>query len=158
MIADLKQFVPSKTCLSCDGCCRFQDEKSVWRPSAVGADAQILAGKIAADDRLQTTCTHGEHQCVFFNKKDNTCRIYSTRPFECRLYPFLIRKKDQDLVVSVHLSCPHIQETDGSIELEAYIAYLRKIFATKEIMDFLKNNPSLAGDYSTQQKELRDLF
>ena len=29
---ELKQFVPGKVCLSCDGCCRYGQKDTVWAP------------------------------------------------------------------------------------------------------------------------------
>ncbi|MDZ4242153.1 MAG: YkgJ family cysteine cluster protein [Candidatus Omnitrophota bacterium] len=36
----MKPFVPSQVCLSCDGCCRFKEDTSAWRP-------QVSAEEIA---------------------------------------------------------------------------------------------------------------
>ena len=43
MFSDLPQFVPQSVCLSCDGCCRFKEEQSSWRPKAVG-DEKVQGG------------------------------------------------------------------------------------------------------------------
>ena len=32
MIVDLNQFVPSRYCLFCHGCCRYAQKKSCWSP------------------------------------------------------------------------------------------------------------------------------
>lgn len=154
----LKQFVPSEVCLKCDGCCRFPDEKSIWRPKVAQDESKPLAKDIALDGRLKTTCAHGEEQCVFFNHADRTCKIYQTRPFECRLYPFVLFKKGSETVVAAHLSCPYVQEKGDTKEAEGYVGYLRKYFEQPDIKAFLANNPALATDYSEFGREMKELF
>ena len=54
MFADLPQLVPQKICLSCQGCGRFKDARSVWRPKvAPGAlrSRSVLNIRIASDER-----------------------------------------------------------------------------------------------------------
>ncbi len=158
MLTELTQFVPTQVCLSCDGCCRFQDEKSIWRPQAAPEEAKPLTKDIASDGRLKTGCVHGEEQCVFFNRDDRACRIYPTRPFECRLYPFVLYKKDKAIVVAAHRSCPYVQEKGAGSEAAEYIEYLRKYFQQPDVEAFLRNNSALATDYSEYKNELQELF
>lgn len=158
MPTELKQFVPSKVCLSCDGCCRFQNERSIWRPRVAQEESKALVKDIAPDWRLKTSCVHGEEQCVFFNREDRTCRIYQTRPFECRLYPFVLFKKGTETVVAAHLSCPYVQEKGDTKEAAEYVAYLRKYFEQPDVKAFLANNPGLATDYSEFGREMKKLF
>lgn len=158
MPTELKQFVPSEVCLKCDGCCRFQNEKSIWRPRVAQEESTALTKDIASDGRLKTSCVHGEEQCVFFNREDRTCRIYQTRPFECRLYPFVLLKKGAETVVAAHLSCPYVQEKGDTKEAAEYVAYLRKYFEQPDVKVFLKNNPGLATDYTESKDELQELF
>lgn len=171
MTNDIKQFLSSKVCLSCDGCCRFKESDSSWRPKITADDiAQTVKSgspsvvyskdTIAADGRLKTvpdkarTC----HFCCFFLPETNACRIYEFRPFECRLYPFLLTKKDGKNMMAVHLYCPFIQKTKNSPEFSRYVDYLRSFFSRGEIIAFMRENPSLVGDESNDQDELKHLF
>src|SRR5665213_3654294 len=92
----LKQFVPSEVCLKCKGCCRYKEADSIWRPKLGSSDQQSLAAIITAGDVLdrdgyiKTIQTCGEHFCRFLNSADHTCGIYTKRPFECSLYPFIL--------------------------------------------------------------------
>ena len=76
---DLQQFVPSQVCLSCNGCCRFKDEASVWRPRPASDEieairknglAEKILGKeqspLSPDGRIKTVCSDAEHLCSFF--------------------------------------------------------------------------------------------
>ncbi len=167
----LKQFVPSTVCLECDGCCRFKESDSDWRPhispeeiAAVGASG--LAAEIfskhpfSAEGRVQTAgCgAGGEHLCAFFNPADSTCRIYGQRPFDCELYPFVLVRKANKTMVCVHLNCPHIQQTIGTPEYKQYVKYLQGFFQRPETLESLRKNPALAGDYPAYLRELKELF
>ena len=168
MLNDMKQFVPQEVCLSCDGCCRFKEENSPWRPKVTAAELQgpiqqglaerILAHS-TAQGHIKTVSCGGQHICSFLNPQNNTCGIYPGRPFECQLYPFvLVRGKDETVGVCVHLNCPYIQESRSTKEFEEYVRYLREFFNRRDVRDFLHNNPSLGGDYAQYAKELEELF
>ena len=169
MFASLKQFVPQEVCLSCDGCCRFKEHDSSWRPQMtkeeIDRNAQSkLADLILSKDSIEhngyikTVPCHGQHLCSFFNPEHNTCRIYTHRPFECQLYPFVLTKHNGQAKVSVHLSCPHIERTRTTAEFREYVSYLKEYFQQSSVRNFLKHNPALIGDYSEYSHELEDLF
>lgn len=166
-----KQFVPQEVCLACDGCCRFKDANSPWRPKVSvdeiykwRYDNPSLSEKIFSDQRLdgegyiKTKKVQGQCQCSFFDAKSNTCQVYGNRPFQCQLYPFILTKTDKGFGVSVHLSCPFIQETFGKDTFNDYAAYLKEYFHKEEVLKFLNHNPSLFDDYSAYENELQLLF
>lgn len=163
----LKQWVPSWVCLSCEVCCRFESPASRWRPR-LGENEQQLsavypAGKkgglqIEPSGYLKTE-KHGDGwHCVFFNRKDQTCGVYGNRPFECRLYPFLLVRQDGRRKLAVHLACPFIGCGGHSPELVAYVDYLKNYFQDAEVLRFLRENPRLFGDYSPENEQLEFMF
>ena len=151
----LKQFVPSKVCLSCDGCCRYKEEENPWRPKVEVSLSDILLKDTDKDGYIKTvSCVDGLHRCTFLNLKDNTCRIYKNRPFECQLYPFVLTRWEGRPSLCVHLSCPFVQEQHQKESFKEYIRYLKEYFSGKAVLEFLKENPSLVGDYSEYKDEL----
>ncbi len=46
------------------------------------------------------------------NGVEKTCRIYETRPNICRGYPFIIKRKDEHYVLTIHIKCPGIGHGD----------------------------------------------
>ncbi len=171
MLENLKQFVPSEVCLSCDGCCRFKEQNSSWRPKVsaeerqnIVVDGVRLIDKVFAqalvDEKnyLKTVSCHDFFRCVFLNSQDNTCGIYHDRPFECRLYPFILSRRNGQAVVFAHGNCPHVQQYRQHASFKDYVEYLRKYFAQKDVILFLQRNPSLIGDYSAYAAELEFLF
>ncbi len=160
MFKDFKQFVPSSVCLKCDGCCRFKESDSRWRPYISETEKKDVAQKIfgssaiSPDGKIGTTpCAEG-FLCHFLNNKDNTCGIYYARPFECQLYPFLLGKEAENPVVYAHLNCPHIQEHFGTLVYQEYVEYLKEFFAKKNVRSFIAANPKLLTDYSSCRDEL----
>jgi Fe-S-cluster containining protein len=164
MELSFKQFVPSEICLKCDGCCRYKEADSPWRPKLGARDQSSLAAVITAGDVLDTqgyvktiqTC--GEHFCRFLKRKDNTCGIYTQRPFECALYPFILSQTPDAVKVYVHLSCPYVQDHLSRPLYEAYVSYLKDMFQEPSTKEFLMQNKAMFHDYTAFAPELLYLF
>ncbi len=171
----LKQFVPSEVCLKCDGCCRYKEADSAWRPKLGADDQKSLAALITAGDVLdaqgyvKTIQACGKHFCRLLNGADNTCGIYTKRPFECSLYPFIISKTPDAVRVYAHLSCPYVQDHlppslmgcrpgGPRADFDAHVAYLKEFFHRAEISEFLSRNKAMFHDYSPYAPELLYLF
>ncbi|MCK5180608.1 MAG: YkgJ family cysteine cluster protein [Candidatus Omnitrophica bacterium] len=170
MLTEMKQFLSSDVCLSCEGCCRFDKEKSDWRPKVGESEERAIVANLTVAEKIESkklverggylsdkSC-HGMHVCTFFHSDDSTCRIYHNRPFECRLYPFVLTRLRQARAVSVHLSCPYVQEKKGTLEYDQYVGYLKELFQSPEVDSLLRKNAHLFGDYSGYEAELEWVF
>ncbi len=168
---ELRQFVEEAYCLSCEGCCRFKEADSVWRPRLTPSEKRILEqnplaremfkGSSAAgpDERVRARgCAGGGCLCGFLSPEDNLCQIYRTRPFECRFYPFLLVRHGGDFEVAVHRHCPYVRDFRQSPKFMGHVEYLRKYFCGEDILAYLRDNRSLAGDYAAYEDELEYLF
>jgi Fe-S-cluster containining protein len=170
MFSDMKQFLSSKMCLSCEGCCRFDKGKSQWRPKVGDSEERAIIVNMPSTEKigsrrlvekggyLNDKLCHGMYMCTFFNPDDSTCGIYHNRPFECRLYPFVLTRLKQKLSVCVHLPCPYIQEKKGTLEYDQYIFYLKEYLKKAEVNSLLKENSHLFGDYVGYEAELEWVF
>ena len=169
MVNQLKQFVPQNVCLSCDGCCRFKEADSQWRPHYPVEEirgkiqkplADLIFSKEQRDDSgfIKTVLCEGQHLCSFFDLSHNTCRIYSHRPFECQLYPFVLAIQEGKTALLVHLNCPFIHEKRSTKEFDQYVDYLKEYFSQTSVLDFIQRNPQVVGDYSAYREELEFLF
>jgi Fe-S-cluster containining protein len=162
--SSLKQFVPSEVCLKCDGCCRYKEADSIWRPKLGAKDQENLADQITgnfvldAQGYIKTIQSCGKHFCRFLNGADNTCGIYTKRPFECSLYPFILSQAPDTVKVYVHLSCPYVQDHLPHADYDAYVAYLKEFFHRTDIREFLYSNKAMLHDYSSFAPELMHLF
>jgi len=161
----IKQFVPQEFCLKCRGCCRFKEANSVWSPCLLDEEIQELADKegvpaasICVDRRIQpVTNPDGDgFICPFLGSADNKCRIYNLRPFECRLYPFLINLRKNKVLLSVDINCPYALEKINSQEAKDYIAYLSNFLNSPEQLAMLKDNPQIIQAYE-EVREVAEL-
>jgi Fe-S-cluster containining protein len=159
-----KQFVPSEVCLKCDGCCRYKQADSIWRPKLGTSDKENLSDLINAgnmlDDQgyIKAIQNCGMNFCKFLNAIDNTCGIYGKRPFECSLYPFIISKTPYAVRVYVHLSCPYVQDHLPHANYVSYVDYLEKFFSQVSVREFLSKNKDMFHDYTRFAPELLYLF
>lgn len=176
MFDQFPDFVPQNICLSCQGCCRFQNAASIWRPkvseeeislvqkrrkdfqniySSASVDSQhfVKAYEIPKPHQFPAEC-----QCGFFDIEKNVCRIYQDRPFDCRLYPFLLLKKGRDIFLAVHLNCPYIEQTRYQKIFADQLTKLKDYFSGKDILEFLRRNQFLAGEYLEFLHEIDILF
>lgn len=166
MFVDFPQLVPQKICLSCQGCCRFKEAESLWRPKVAPEELEAnehkkdLTWALGQDGYIKTVKVQGQNRCTFLNLGTNKCGVYTGRPFECRLYPFLLTRSERNgrVAVSVHLSCPYVQESRYSAELEKHVGVLKAYLSGTERARFLRDNPALAGDYSEYKDEIEELF
>ncbi len=171
MSIQIPQFVPQEVCLKCEGCCRFKEQRSPWRPKVTEREASVLEKKglsllekifdgnvVDSDSYIKAINLKGGCQCSFFDSNSNTCRVYVDRPFECQFYPFLLEKREEAFLISVHLSCPHIQETEHNESFQLFVKELKELFSQPETHSFLFTHPELAGDYSEFADEIMPLF
>lgn len=170
MLVNFAQFVPQKTCLSCQGCCRFKDINSPWRPrltkkeikkicfDKIEEERKVIFKEALDGNYIKAVGCDGQAKCTFLNLEDNMCLIYESRPFECQFYPFLLVKKEDRVFIGVHLSCPYIQEKRDSLLFANYLISLKISFQNQKLLDFVKRNSSLFGDYSGYENEIEELF
>jgi Fe-S-cluster containining protein len=85
--------------------------------------------------------------CPYFYPKENSCAIYKIRPFDCRLYPFLLSHKDSGIFLCADLNCPFINKNIKSKSFKDYISCLKKIFSDEKLINKILKNKALIGTY-----------
>lgn len=151
----IKQFVNSEVCLECKGCCRFAETCSVWPPSLTDPEIKELLQNnippaVISDKkqiRLIPDTKEGCFVCPLLDLGSNKCRVYSLRPLECQLYPFLINRNKDKVFLSIDLNCPFAKEKEASLELKEYINYLTGILRSPDYKELLKKNPQIIKSY-----------
>ncbi|MDD4909157.1 MAG: phosphatidylglycerol lysyltransferase domain-containing protein [Candidatus Omnitrophica bacterium] len=148
----LQQFVPNDVCLSCRVCCRFADKESVFRPSLLKEDKEGLReqeSRIALKE-----CSDGLYCCEFFDKEGNRCSVYDLRPFECRIYPFVIVRHNGRAYLGIDSNCPYAEENRRSGKLLEYAEYLRDHLLARADLSRIH---SLACDYGGSVEPLKEI-
>lgn len=151
----IKQIIPQSYCSSCQGCCRFSQQDSVWQPVLLVEEIEDLLERnippslISREKRIRSEpSSQGDNfTCSFFNPQDNQCKIYAFRPFECQLYPFLINRKGREVFLAVDLRCPFVQENSASPKYKEYIQYLSELFHDPRVRETLSNNTAIIQTY-----------
>ena len=152
----IKQLIPQEVCLKCQGCCRFREADSVWAPCLRDEELQDLldrkdlpAAAISINKRLQAipNAAQDGFVCPFLNSAENKCRVYSSRPFECQLYPFLIALRVGKVYLTVDLNCPYVKENLHKDEFKKYTEYLAAFLNSPSQLRSLKDNPQIIQAY-----------
>jgi len=137
---NLNQFVTNEFCLKCRECCRFFDVS--WLPHLLDDDKKAI-GK----DTIDLIQEDGSLKCQFLELESYKCGIYHKRPFECKLYPFLVVKNGDNLDLTAHLGCPYIRDNMASKKFEDYCIYLRGKFSDKSIVAYLRTQKEKFHSY-----------
>jgi Fe-S-cluster containining protein len=151
----IKQLIPKRLCLDCQGCCRFNQEDSIWGPAILKEELATLLKNdipplaIRSDYklRLEPSVQQENFVCPFLVLLDNKCNIYSFRPFECQLYPFLINRKDKKIFLAVDPQCPFVKREVKKNGFKEYVQYLTKLLNGPQYKHILKDNPYILQGY-----------
>ncbi len=121
----------------------------------VAGDAPWMQGH----DRIALECRRGDaHACFFLNATDHRCRAYASRPFECRLYPFLLSREKNGFKVYAHLSCPAIVDFKRLGVWDKRIATMRDFFGQKEVQSLVESGAASYPDYASSSDEVEEVF
>jgi len=151
----INQFIPQEVCLKCRGCCRFKDADSVWVPCLLDEEMQDLLDKdippalISINRRIRPIPDPAQDGfiCAFLSPSDNKCKIYESRPLECRLYPFLINLRDNKVYLTIDLNCPYVKENLKTEKFKEYAEYLAAFLNAPKQVRVLKDNPQIIQAY-----------
>lgn len=152
----IKQFIPQEVCLKCKGCCRFSKVDSVWVPCLLEEEIQNLidrkdipAVSISINKRIMPILNpEGEgFICPFLDIKENKCKIYEFRPFECQLYPFLLNLRGKKIILTVDLHCPYVKDKISTTEFRLYTEELVKFLNLPSQKRILLDNPQILVSY-----------
>lgn len=166
----LKQLIPEEYCLKCDVCCRFAEQHSIWSPLFANSEINYLVEKDILPPLVFTAHPDNKNHnaqaqrinliqhkdifiCPCFNVPENKCKIYEDRSFECRLYPFLLTKKDGQIYFTRDKNCPYFDSIEDD-KIKSYIDYLKQEFKNPEARSFIKQIKDLFLGYPAQDLEM----
>ena len=142
----IKQLLNSDYCLQCKGCCYFSSES--WGPKLLEQEKARIGLKEIRLRRVNAKSII----CEFLKDDSHECRIYSNRPFECALYPFLLVKRDVLIDLAAHIGCSYVKDNFSSDEFKQYVLELLKLIKTPEILQIISENKK--NFYSYPEVEL----
>jgi len=150
---ELKQIVPSQTCLACDVCCRFLDSKSPFAPIFTDEEYGKALSSGLLENQFSITSDGSSRQiqlkshqdmfiCPAFDPKTQHCTIYRDRPLDCQIYPFMLMWSAdyQSVLLVVDRLCPY---TENQIQDSQFKTYIDEMV---EFLESIKKN--IAQNYS----------
>ena len=159
-LIQLEQIVPSKTCFSCDVCCRFLEQDSflapiftqaeVERVIANGVDVNLFRPTADGESAQVKLIPHGDmYICPCFNPETSECTIYQIRPLDCQIYPFaLMYNQDQtQVVLGVDMICPYGETEMRTAAFQHYIDYMAGYIESDPVVETVAANWQLIGPY-----------
>ena len=154
--------MPENTCLKCKGCCRFNNIRSKWSPSFLKKEISSFKEKKIKfslrekSKRIKLVSSGNYFFCPFFDNLNNKCSVYKIRPFDCRLYPFLLRRVKKRIFLAIDLNCPYIEKTIESRVFKKYLKTLIKFLKQKIDKEILLDNLQFVGPF--REKNIRNLL
>jgi Fe-S-cluster containining protein len=139
----IDQCIPQKVCLECRGCCRFACADSPWSPVLLKTEISRLAKKT----RLVYDRKQDSYICASLDAKNNRCKAYRIRPFDCRLYPFLFDRKADKVFLALDLNCPFAKKNLDTPTFKKHIRYLTVALSVPDFVKVLRKNPRFAQAY-----------
>ena len=165
MFEELKPLLYYEYCERCRECCVFRDPEGVWTPRVTPSEAEELgrvsgrgAAILSAPDRLKIVPSGEGNQCVALDRAAYRCTVYPSRPFECRLYPFLLSTEKDGVKLYAHLSCPYVQEKMHGREWADYMVTLRAFFSRADVRRYCLESRGIFPDYTGFGEQLVSLF
>jgi len=150
----LKQFVEQKYCLSCQGCCRFQDANSIWILRLFNQERRRLKLE-------KNTLTPIKYKdiffCPYFNQTKNYCKIYRKRPLDCQLYPILLNRDKNKIFLVVDNKCSFIKDKKQTKKFKKYIHYLTRVLQSKKFIKKISKNYDFITTYPSDVAEIIEL-
>lgn len=152
----IKQIIPEGFCLKCDGCCRFSHPDTVWSPFLLKEEIdnflkQGLAPSLITTSKNIRVVSFDKGNifiCALLDPQENKCKIYSFRPFDCQLYPFLINRDGGKIFLAADLRCLFVKENLEKDEFKKHAQYLRGLLNSPDLLNIKKDNPQIAQEYA----------
>lgn len=121
----MKQLIPSGYCLSCQGCCRFSSDQGSWVTKLLPSEQSALGLQAQAVPLVEQP-GQALWYCAYLEPEKNACSLYARRPFECQLYPFVLNRRRDAVLLAYDMNCRFVQEQCGS---SAFAGYARELAA-----------------------------
>lgn len=147
----LKEILSGESCAKCRVCCIF-DRDDCWEMPLIEAD---LAAEIEKDFPEAKMKSIGENKvCKVFETDydseglsrcpmltETGCRLGDKKPFDCRIWPFRIMRKNDCLLLTLSPVC----ETVSSLPVDKITEFAGKI--SDKLFEEAKRNPEMIKDY-----------
>lgn len=144
----LTEILSRESCAECKVCCVF-DREDCWEMPLIKPDLAATIEKDYPDVKMKKTgvCNvfepdfgaDGLASCPMLTEKG--CKLGENKPFDCRIWPFRIMKRDKLLLLTLSPVC----ETVSNLPVSRISGFAEKI--SDKIFEEAKSNPEMIKDY-----------
>ncbi len=154
----LSELMSKETCASCRYCCSFKST-SLWELPTFSEDViKKLAedkefdytiqkagkhsfGQLDLKGKFQSANPAEEVPCPFLDRSSGCTLSEGDKPFDCKLWPFRVVRKDGHLLLTISIACPSIM----SWELEQLRSYAQEKLK-KPVRAYVDEHPYAVKD------------
>ena len=152
-------YIPPEECAKCRFCCSYR-RCSLWETALIDkelleklkkrypeAKFKFINGydTINLDDLYKTNDPEEEALCYFNDGKG--CILGEDKPFECRVWPLRVLRKDKNLVIAFSTGCP--------VFAKKTMSEIRELVSNglgEKLLDYAKKFPAFIKDYKDNYK------
>ncbi len=166
----MKQIIHHDQCKRCGECCRFRESRQDFAPiftveeldaiRQVRDDMPEFNPFKETDNIFQIRLKEAQkptplypYVCPFLDEDAYSCTIYDVRPFDCRVWPFIVlRVQETGQVLLAHFtgsSCLAMAEVQPQ-DFSAYEAYMEEMVSSEDFLAFLRKYPQIIWDHESQ--------
>lgn len=168
----MRQIVHHEQCQRCRECCRFRANRQDFAPIFTAAELDAIRTVTdsmpefvpfkGSDNIFQIRLQKAKHDdpvypyvCPFLDEDQYACTIYDVRPFDCRVWPFIILKLTETGAVKLaHFTadaCLALEEASPE-DFGAYEADMQHLVTSGSFLQFLRAHPELIWEHHDQGK------
>ena len=160
----------TQQCQSCRFCCRFETSEAHYAPLFTGEEVERVRSTGLGLDvfnphgcsanlsqvALQASAVASETMlvCPFLDEATHRCRIYEIRPFDCRIWPFILMLDEgRDRILVAHFAkdlCP-ITRDMGQEDFARHLrGHPENGTAPEQLAEFVRRYPGFPAEYEAE--------
>jgi len=144
----LKGLLSPSSCAECRVCCVF-DRDDYWEMPLIKPELSALIEKNFPEVKIKKIGVCGVFEADFDEDglatcpmlTETGCKLGENKPFDCRVWPFRVMKKDDLLFLTLSPVC----ETVSSLPVSKISEFAAKLSQT--VFDEAESNPEMIKDY-----------
>lgn len=155
-------------CQKCRECCKFYKDEIYFAPLFTDEEKGIVEGLINgkvsfkkykdSDNVFQIELVKSGHLyvCPLLDEKTHLCAIYEKRPFDCRIWPFIFMKKDNDIVLACFDKdlCPNMDSMKKR-QIPRLTKKVLRWIKKNDVHKLIKEHKELVWDYEKDTKIIK---
>ncbi len=166
----MKTITKSEDCLKCRECCKFENSELYFSPLFTDKEVEEIKKKFGNVEYFMEykgskkvfqikmlKSEKGFYVCPFLDEEAHLCRIYEIRPFDCKLWPFMLArvkgKEGAYVVCFDKCLCKGLEATPAR-EFDEYKEYITNLLKSEQYAQLIKSYPELIWDYDPDTFEI----